>query len=169
MRYKRTKMTVDPFRDKQQQPGTIVNYFHCHTEALTHWHTDSRIFAGRYIFALFFGVFIMLSFKNQNLISIFRNLDNDVISGRGSDFFGPYKGYAVSNFFNSFRHKSNFQTELQNKHLGDGYPCGNFFSEPEVQNYDSPNLGHILLLNYTKFNAHILESYRTILLKLLKC
>ena len=44
-----------------------------------------------------------------------------------------------------------------------------FFSEPEVQNYDSPNLGHILLLNYTKFNAHILESYRTILLKLLKC
>ena len=44
-----------------------------------------------------------------------------------------------------------------------------FFSEPEVPNYDSPNLGHFLLLNSTKLNVHILKSYRSIFLKLLKC
>ena len=54
-------MAVDPFRDKQQ-PGTIVNYFHCNTDWRTDALTDSRIFAGRYIFALFLGIFIMLSF-----------------------------------------------------------------------------------------------------------
>ena len=103
----------------------------------------------------------------SNSISIFRNLNNDVISGRGSDFFVRTRVTRSAIFIQFLTKIKIFNGILK-------YTCWSMFSMWEFffgtgssEFWKSKN-GTFFLLNFTNLNVHFLESYRSSSSKLSK-